>query len=70
LLLEFELLDEDERLPLEARPEEDRLPLEERLAEARLRELEAEEPALAEEDRDVDPARLPTVPRELLTEPE
>jgi hypothetical protein len=70
LLLDFELPDEDERLPLEARPEEDRLPLDDRLADALLRELEADEPALAEEDRDVEPDRLPTVPRVLLPEPE
>ena len=69
LPLDFELPDEDERLPLDALPEEDRLPLDERLAVARLRELGADEPALAEEDRDVEPERLPTLPRVLL-EPE
>jgi hypothetical protein len=70
LPLDFDFPEEDERLPVEDLPEEDRLPLDERLAEARLRELDAVEPALVEVDRDVEPARVPTLPRVLLPERE
>ena len=54
LELDFEPPDEEERLPLDALPEEDRLPPDERLTDDRLRELEPVEPALAEDEREVE----------------